>query len=64
MLAGTRWAADAARAAGVLGAAPLAALYTESGDWARAVRCTDRILRLTPDNAEAHFFLADLSERQ
>ena len=28
-------------------------LYTESGDWARAVRCTDRILRLTPDNAEA-----------
>lgn len=31
----------------------LHALYTESGDWARAVRCTDRILRLTPDNAEA-----------
>lgn len=31
----------------------LHALYTESGDWARAVRCTDRILRLVPDNAEA-----------
>lgn len=31
----------------------LHALYTESGDWARAVRCTDRILRLIPDNAEA-----------
>lgn len=31
----------------------LHALYTEGGDWARAVRCTDRILRLTPDNAEA-----------
>ena len=31
----------------------LHALYTESGDWARAVRCTDRILRLLRDNAEA-----------
>jgi regulator of sirC expression with transglutaminase-like and TPR domain len=31
----------------------LHALYTESGDWARAVRCSDRILRLVPDNAEA-----------
>ena len=31
----------------------LHALYSESGDWARAVRCTDRILRLVPDNAEA-----------
>lgn len=31
----------------------LHALYTENGDWARAVRCTDRILRLTPDNADA-----------
>ncbi|MEQ1512367.1 MAG: SirB1 family protein [Lysobacteraceae bacterium] len=31
----------------------LHALYTENGDWARAVRCTDRILRLVPDNAEA-----------
>ena len=31
----------------------LHALYTESGDWARAVRCTDRILRLVRDNAEA-----------
>ena len=28
-------------------------LYAESGDWGRAVRCTDRILRLLPDNAEA-----------
>jgi regulator of sirC expression with transglutaminase-like and TPR domain len=31
----------------------LHALYSESRDWARAVRCTDRILRLLPDNAEA-----------
>lgn len=31
----------------------LHALYAEGGDWARAVRCTDRILRLVPDNAEA-----------
>ena len=31
----------------------LHALYSESGDWARAVRCTDRILSLVPDNAEA-----------
>lgn len=31
----------------------LHALYAESGDWARAVRCTDRILRLAPDNADA-----------
>ena len=28
-------------------------LYIESGDWARAVRCSDRILRLVPDNVEA-----------
>lgn len=31
----------------------LHALYAERGDWARAVRCADRILRLSPDNAEA-----------
>jgi regulator of sirC expression with transglutaminase-like and TPR domain len=31
----------------------LHALYAENADWARAVRCTDRILRLAPDNAEA-----------
>ena len=31
----------------------LHALYSESRDWTRAVRCTDRILRLVPDNAEA-----------
>ena len=31
----------------------LYALYTENGDWARGVRCADRILRLVPDNAEA-----------
>lgn len=31
----------------------LHALYAENADWARAVRCTDRILRLVPDNAEA-----------
>jgi regulator of sirC expression with transglutaminase-like and TPR domain len=28
-------------------------LYIETEDWARAVRCTDRILRLMPDNADA-----------
>lgn len=28
-------------------------LYIESGDWGRAVRCSDRILRLVPDNVEA-----------
>lgn len=28
-------------------------VYAESGDWARAVRSADRVLRLTPDNAEA-----------
>jgi regulator of sirC expression with transglutaminase-like and TPR domain len=27
--------------------------YTEADDWERAVRCADRILRLSPDNAEA-----------
>ena len=27
--------------------------YAESDDWERAVRCADRILRLSPDNAEA-----------
>lgn len=31
----------------------LHALYAENGDWARAVRCADRILRLLPDNADA-----------
>lgn len=31
----------------------LQALYSESGDWARAVRCIDRILMFLPDNAEA-----------
>lgn len=31
----------------------LHSLYAENGDWARSVRCTDRILRLAPDNAEA-----------
>lgn len=31
----------------------LHALYAERGDWARAVRCADRILRLSPDNVEA-----------
>ncbi|MBN8212274.1 MAG: SirB1 family protein [Xanthomonadales bacterium] len=31
----------------------LHSLYTDNGDWARGVRCTDRILRLVPDNAEA-----------
>ena len=28
-------------------------LYVESSDWGRAVRCSDRILRLVPDNVEA-----------
>ncbi len=28
-------------------------LYVETSDWGRAVRCSDRILRLVPDNAEA-----------
>lgn len=28
-------------------------LYAESGDWARAVRSADRVLRLSPDNPEA-----------
>lgn len=28
-------------------------LYVECSDWGRAVRCSDRILRLVPDNAEA-----------
>jgi regulator of sirC expression with transglutaminase-like and TPR domain len=27
--------------------------YAESEDWERAVRCADRILRLSPDNSEA-----------
>jgi regulator of sirC expression with transglutaminase-like and TPR domain len=31
----------------------LHALYAERGDWPQAVRCADRILRLSPDNAEA-----------
>lgn len=31
----------------------LHALYAEACDWPRAVRCTDRILHLFPDNAEA-----------
>jgi regulator of sirC expression with transglutaminase-like and TPR domain len=31
----------------------LHALYAGSGDWARAVRCMDRVLSLLPDNAEA-----------
>jgi regulator of sirC expression with transglutaminase-like and TPR domain len=31
----------------------LYAVYSEGGDWSRAVRCADRILRLIPDNAEA-----------
>ncbi|MDQ2702701.1 MAG: SirB1 family protein [Pseudomonadota bacterium] len=28
-------------------------VYSDMDDWERAVRCADRILRLTPDNAEA-----------
>ncbi|NZA28182.1 SirB1 family protein [Luteimonas sp. SJ-92] len=28
-------------------------VYAESGDWARAVRCADRVLKLLPDDAEA-----------
>ncbi len=28
-------------------------VYTEQDDWERAVRCADRILKLSPDNAEA-----------
>ncbi len=28
-------------------------LYVEGSDWGRAVRCSDRILRLVPDNADA-----------
>jgi regulator of sirC expression with transglutaminase-like and TPR domain len=31
----------------------LHALYAGNGDWARAVRCMDRVLSLLPDNAEA-----------
>lgn len=31
----------------------LHALYVGNGDWARAVRCMDRVLSLQPDNAEA-----------
>jgi regulator of sirC expression with transglutaminase-like and TPR domain len=31
----------------------LHALYVGNGDWARAVRCMDRVLSLLPDNAEA-----------
>jgi regulator of sirC expression with transglutaminase-like and TPR domain len=31
----------------------LHAVYAENHDWARAVRCTDRILCLVPDNADA-----------
>ncbi len=31
----------------------LHAVYAEHGDWARVVRCTDRIVRLLPDNADA-----------
>ncbi len=31
----------------------LHALYVGSGDWARAVRCMDRVLCLVPDNAES-----------
>jgi regulator of sirC expression with transglutaminase-like and TPR domain len=31
----------------------LQSLYGENGDWARAVRCADRILRVLPDNPEA-----------
>jgi regulator of sirC expression with transglutaminase-like and TPR domain len=28
-------------------------VYSESGDWERAVRCADRILKLSPDNPDA-----------
>ena len=28
-------------------------LYVEQGDWERAVRCADRLLKLAPDNADA-----------
>lgn len=28
-------------------------VYSDGGDWARAVRCADRLLKLAPDNAEA-----------
>ena len=28
-------------------------VYAEHGDWGRAVRCADRLLKLAPDNAEA-----------
>jgi regulator of sirC expression with transglutaminase-like and TPR domain len=28
-------------------------VYADQGDWERAVRCADRILRITPDSAEA-----------
>jgi regulator of sirC expression with transglutaminase-like and TPR domain len=28
-------------------------VYTERDDWERAVRCADRILRLSPDNSDA-----------
>jgi regulator of sirC expression with transglutaminase-like and TPR domain len=31
----------------------LHALYAGNGDWARAVRCMDRVLSLLPDNADA-----------
>jgi regulator of sirC expression with transglutaminase-like and TPR domain len=31
----------------------LYAVYGDSGDWSRAVRCADRILSLLPDNADA-----------
>jgi regulator of sirC expression with transglutaminase-like and TPR domain len=31
----------------------LYSVYGDSGDWSRAVRCADRILRLLPDNADA-----------
>ena len=31
----------------------LHAVYVERGDWARAVRCSDRILKLVPDNPDA-----------
>lgn len=31
----------------------LHALYVEGGDWARVVRCADRVLKLVPDNPDA-----------